>query len=132
MSTPWKEEYSVGVPQIDTQHKTIFMFLNELEQLGHLGHDVELLHRSIAFLKEYVKQHFAFEEDCMFRYACPIAAENQEAHRKFLTAFDRIVDRYEHKEDASVLLKEVQSTVQLWLVNHIIRIDAKLKEYVKQ
>ncbi len=127
MSVHWKPEFSVGVPEIDMQHKTIFLFLEDLDQSLTTNHDEEVLYNSISFLKDYVEKHFKFEEDCMFKHACPAAADNQEAHRKFLTAFDLIVNRYEDHDDPKVLLAEVQSTVRLWLVNHIMRIDTHLK-----
>ncbi|MCB0833519.1 MAG: hemerythrin domain-containing protein [Bacteroidetes bacterium] len=131
MSVEWKEAYCIGHTEIDHQHKTIFLFLSEFEKTVPRGNHKELLHQSIEFLKDYIAKHFGFEEDCMFRFQCPIASENKEAHRKFLVAFERIVQRYGNNEDPSILLKEIQTTVNLWLVNHIVRIDSQLRHSIQ-
>jgi len=85
MAVMWKDEYSVGVPDIDKQHKKLFDSISNLEKLVNddifEGPEIE---RLLKFLGAYVQTHFTFEENCMRQHKCPVAAKNKAAHDKFL------------------------------------------------
>ena len=58
----WEEKYSVGVLEIDTQHKKLFATINELiDIIG--GHFEQLaINKVVSELLDYKKFHFATEE----------------------------------------------------------------------
>ena len=126
----WADEYATGNEQIDDQHKMIFKmaedFRSALDEGG--GERVyDLMLQSLAF---YVRTHFGYEEECMVKYACPIADGNKRAHAKFVDVLSRFQQRFEEKGFDRVDARELVDTVDEWLADHICRIDVRLKDYV--
>ena len=48
-------------------------------------------------LDQYAAGHFRAEEQCMFRYQCPVAQANSEAHSEFTRWLAEVRDRYAQK-----------------------------------
>ncbi len=122
----WDERFRVGVGRIDDQHKELFVFTNALEEDLREGWQLGKVDEAVRFLVEYAKLHFRHEEDCMLRYQCPVAGINKEAHAKFLIA----VEDFQRKLETSPgreLMTEIHEFLQSWLVNHICKIDVKLR-----
>ncbi len=124
----WTEDYSVGVEQIDKQHRQLFQFVNSLENLLqqgiHSGPEVENL---IMFLTTYTKTHFSFEESCMFKYGCSVSKKNKQEHSLFLDHYNETISRYHQEGPSKELLKELHDRISNWLISHICRVDIHLK-----
>ena len=79
MSTiKWSDEYSVGVKQIDDQHKNLVDLINRLFDAMSLGKGKEVLGGVFDELKKYTIIHFQTEERLMVVYGYP----DYEAHKK--------------------------------------------------
>ena len=75
----WKPEYSVQIPEIDTQHQRLFVLAGELHAAMAQGKGKAVLEQSLSQLVDYTKSHFAAEEKLMGRYAFPKAVERLRA-----------------------------------------------------
>src|SRR3954465_10144119 len=76
---PWKEAYSVGIPQIDEQHKRLIGLINGLHAAMMQGTGNQALSTIFADLIRYTKEHFAFEEKMLAtRGYSALAAHKQE------------------------------------------------------
>jgi hemerythrin len=128
----WIEEYATGVERIDEQHKFIFKTTDDYRLALDTGKGEKSFTLMLNFLLPYCRGHFGFEENCMEKYHCPVAAQNQAAHAHFkvvLDEFQRLYDKNGYQEhDARALL----DTVEQWLVGHIGRIDVHLRECVQE
>ncbi|MDP3449041.1 MAG: hemerythrin domain-containing protein, partial [Anaerolineaceae bacterium] len=64
----WKDENSVGVKELDQQHKEVINFLNHMFEIfeGQLYPD--LLNELLIKLDQYAKNHFATEEGLLEKY----------------------------------------------------------------
>lgn len=127
----WDDKYSTGVESIDKQHKMLFEFTNDLEMIIKDGRGLSYVTTSAEFLEKYVKAHFHFEEDCMFKHQCPIAGKNKEAHEKFLQAYDNFKIKLQSETYSDELLKTLHKFLENWITNHIMTIDVGLKNCVK-
>ena len=129
----WNDKYKAGVEHIDLQHKTLFQYINDFEGAiddGDLGKDLLIL--SLTFFENYAKMHFGDEENCMYRYQCPVAGSNKNAHRKFIEFFDQCkMDLETNGYDEATFRKILEFTEQ-WLKDHICKIDTQLKSCVHQ
>ena len=123
----WDEKYSTGWPKIDDQHRRLFEILGELERMSGDGFDATKGGVLVGFLDAYIRQHFNFEEMCMFRAQCPMADDNKASHAKFVRAFEELKRRFERDGATPALLGDMETMVRLWITNHILRIDVKLK-----
>ena len=127
----WKDSYCIGVHEIDEQHKNLFQYLTDLEDVVQTG-DVSraLLIKTLDFLEDYAKFHFGNEETCMHKYQCPIAQTNKQAHRAFIELYEEYKGRLKTEAASSQLFNELLKTCEDWLVQHICKIDVQLKPCV--
>lgn len=127
MAIQWKDSYSTGVIEIDEQHKKLFDYINTFERNIRKDANPETIKELLEFLKNYTITHFGFEEDCMEKYKCPVAERNKEAHRRFLMAFDMLQRRFNEEGAEEMLLRQIHTTAENWLINHIGDIDTHLR-----
>ncbi len=128
MGFQWDEKYSTGNAEIDKQHKQIFAYLDELEEHIEKGASQEWASRFMADLGLYTRSHFCYEEMCMRRAKCAAAAQNKVQHTKLLAAFSAVQKRFEREGVSDELLSQLQTFLTSWLVNHIMKIDVRLKD----
>lgn len=118
---PWSDDYSVGVEEIDEQHKVLVRLLNNLHQAIHERHGSEVCSRILDELAEYTRVHFAVEESLMriSNY------EDFEAHKKIHTALIQQVQELQVKvrEGTAKISFELLHFLKHWLSHHIIEAD---------
>ena len=131
MGIIWKDEYSTGVKKVDEQHKILFKNLNTFERIIGDGGGASAVEKMLHFLEQYAKKHFAFEEKYMEQHACPAAEQNKEAHRRFFMVFEKLQRRFEEEGVNELLLDQIHSSVETWLVNHILGIDVQLRDHIE-
>jgi hemerythrin len=115
----WSDALSVGVDEIDRQHKRIVDFINQLDNAIH-SKDRDKINEIITGLTDYTLVHFEFEEDLMHKMGYPLIAEHSKTHVSFK---DRMVDyqkRYNNGEDIS---RKLLTDLRIWLTNHIKKDD---------
>jgi len=128
MAITWKEEFNTGEPEVDKQHKILFKYLEDLEahmDAGDINDQyVKTLLNNIGI---FTRSHFCYEEICMRRVKCPVAAENKEYHAKLLDAYTRYCERFEIEGASDSLIQKLHDFLESWLVNHILKIDTHLR-----
>ena len=67
----WKEEYSVGHPEIDAQHLRLFQLADELHSAMTTGKGNAALNQTLASMIDYTKHHFSCEEQLMKKHFYP-------------------------------------------------------------
>jgi|GEM_PF-1117627 len=128
MTIEWKDKYSTGLDRIDDQHRKIFEFCNKLETLIEQKIDSgPKLDNLLMFLATYAKTHFAYEENCMFRHACPAAKSNRDAHAQFLEFLNDSQAKRYSSDSTLAWMEELHRFLEKWLDGHICQIDTQLK-----
>ncbi|MCS7188158.1 MAG: hemerythrin domain-containing protein, partial [Armatimonadota bacterium] len=89
----WDKALEIGEPTVDNQHRSLYDAVNRLGEAISKRDEVGLVN-IVAFLERYVVEHFRYEESCFERWKCPMAAQNKEAHEKFVKAFSSIKERF--------------------------------------
>jgi two-component system chemotaxis response regulator CheB len=119
--------FATGIPQVDKEHRDLFDHVNALVSAAAEGKGSEEVLRTVQFLQRYVVEHFRAEEELMSRLKCPAAEENRAAHADFLRKFMALKLKIEREGASEKLAAELEQMVRRWLVNHILRVDLKLK-----
>ncbi len=101
--------------------------LNKFEEITRAGGGADAIEKMLGFLEQYAQKHFSFEEQRMEQHGCPVADQNKEAHRRFFMVFEKLRQRFEEEGADELLLEQIHSTVETWLVNHILGIDVQLR-----
>jgi len=126
MKIDWKEEYSVGIKEIDDQHKYFISLLNNLYNAiveGKSREELKVLFRSLS---DYAEKHFATEEKYFDEFNYEGAAEHKRKHQEMRDEIEKIKNMDEEKEidfygNIVYFLKD-------WLEDHLEKMDQKYKE----
>ncbi len=127
----WDESFATGSPEIDQQHRKLIRHLNNFESLlvqtNPTSKEIADIIQFLDFLADYVDSHFNYEEKCMESYRCPAHQKNREAHENFRQMFKRFKANI-HKEGFRLeMLTELNQTINIWIQDHILRVDTQLK-----
>lgn len=126
----WNSELSVGVEQIDDQHKELIRIANGLINAISLGRDERILSNVTRKLREYTVFHFASEERLMDEVHYPERGEHANEHarlKKHVKDYQRVIYKNEELTPETVLqfLKE-------WLLGHILTHDRELARFIHE
>ena len=118
----WSELMSVGVPEIDADHKTLVGLINNLYH--SIGDDEEYatLGSVLKALEDYAGHHFAREERMMEAARYPAIASHVMAHQRLTRQVLELKDRYDVDRTA-VRAKDCLTFLNKWLVDHICTTD---------
>jgi hemerythrin len=124
---PWREAYSVHIPQIDGQHQQLVGLINELHAAMLQGDGNKALGRILNELVRYAESHFSYEETMLKQRGYTKLAGHCEEHRK-LTAQVRDLQT-QFRAGKLLLTMQVMQFLKEWLANHILTRDL---EYAKE
>jgi hemerythrin len=132
----WTEDLSVGIEEIDEQHKELISRINDLVDSVHQHVCKYKIGDVIKFLEEYIFVHFGDEEGLMKKYGYPDYPSHKAQHEFFIREFAELKKELEKLEggkrrgsyDLSV---ETNRIVVDWILDHIAKIDKKLGAYLQ-
>jgi hemerythrin len=125
----WKEEYSVGIPVIDEQHKIILEEINQLYDVVEKEDLLKTLKRAFVVLEEFEMTHFRTEEELMTKMNFPKLREHKEHHEQFKKKIREIV--FEYESGSLMQFAVLLDFLKTWWENHIIMEDKQYAEYGK-
>jgi len=131
MAIAWTPNLSVGVNQIDDQHKIWFEKANELFEAGKAQRAKEYINTMIDFLDEYTKQHFRDEEAYMEKIGYPEIDAQKKAHASFIKDLAKLKSEYNESGGNLLVIINANKMVINWLTNHITTMDKKIGDYSK-
>ncbi len=126
----WSDAFATGVARIDDQHKMLFAMASDFREALDESRGERVYAGLLRSLGLYVATHFSYEEGCMARYVCPVAADNKVAHRKFIGMLEEFNVRFAARGFDADDARGLVDTLEGWLVDHICRIDVKLRPFV--
>jgi len=125
----WRDSYSVGVEQIDRQHKYLLSLINRI-QVATGEFDSQAIVEIVLDMQAYARFHFADEENLMEQLGFPGLADHRKIHEGFLEKADLFLDDLESAPVATV--SEIARFLSDWLINHIMVTDAQYGLFFKQ
>ena len=124
----WRDSYSVGVDEIDKEHKVLVEIVNELFTI--VRDKKSLLDSTVCIDKliQYTVTHFADEEAIMEKMEFPSIDDHKALHGKLLHTVRIFNRRIKDKED--IATQELYIFLRDWLITHILEEDMKYKEHL--
>ncbi len=122
----WDAKYSVGVEEIDNQHKVMFATINELVDAISEAPTREKISRIVEELVAYKKFHFATEEKYFKQFNYAGAEEHIQRHREFSAKLDDLSKQF--ADDPIQLAFNLVDFLEDWLIYHLMNADQKYKE----
>ncbi len=126
----WVDTYSVGVEEIDNQHKRLVRILNELYNAMSVGKGRDILDKILNELSEYTVKHFYTEEKKMIVHGYPGYSEHKKEHNNFVEKIDDF--KYQYAEGNTKITIELVNFLKDWLVNHITTVDKQLGDFLSK
>ena len=124
----WKEDYLVGVQQIDLHHQYLFAMLNKTYDSFVNKDAAERLNSLFDELIDYATYHFSTEEDLMRKIRYPDLEKHKKEHDVFAGKVVEIQKDYQAGRKGISL--EILSFLQGWLSVHILQTDREIGRFL--
>lgn len=122
---------TTGISKIDEQHKELINRFNSILHACNHGKGKEEVKSLLQFLGEYVKSHFATEEELQLRYRYPEYTPHKQEHVGFIRDFNKLQGQFDEEgATLSLGIKTNQALVD-WLIRHINGTDKKLAAFLR-
>jgi hemerythrin len=126
----WTSAMSVGIHDLDQDHKWILETISELFVAIKEGDSKEDIINLLGDLENYAGNHFPKEQRLMVEYDFPGMGDHMLQH----AYFDHIMQEFKKKASVGDLTldKEVQIFLSNWFVKHILAVDKKYAAFLKK
>lgn len=118
---PWRESYSVQIPQIDVQHQRLVAMINELHSAMLAGNGNAALGRILDELVRYAQGHFAYEEAMLQQRGFAGLVEHRAEHQRLTGQVADLQAQFRSGKLAMTI--QVMQFLKEWLANHILTRD---------
>lgn len=126
----WEEKYSVGVVELDNQHKRMFAVINELLEAIDTNSTKEHLGNIIESLVKYKIFHFETEEKYFKEFNYEGKDEHIAKHKEFNDKLIEMKGKYpEYNIEFAFNLVDF---LEDWLINHLMGADQKYRKCFKE
>ena len=119
----------VGNKLIDQEHEMLISYINLLKKAVENEASGAIVGQVMRGLVEYTRTHFFVEEELMKAYDYPDRESHMKAHDGFRAKATTLVKSLENGE--KIDLQGVLAFLIEWLTAHILKIDAKLAEFLR-
>jgi len=124
----WKDEYIIGVEEIDIQHQKMVNLVNNLHASVEARVEKGELERLLVELVEYTRMHFSTEEKFMKKNAAPNFKEHHKEHKSLLRHLDHLVSIVANGQQPTFFSDYDLSSD--WMIAHILEHDKKMGDYL--
>ena len=114
----WTDDLSVGVHEIDEQHKILIVLINRLyEEVIVNNADIDIIEEILGDLIDYTIVHFSFEENLYHN----LDYSELETHRKYHAKLKHqlLIIQRKAKENKYLVNNELLMFLKKWLQHHI-------------
>lgn len=122
----WRPEMSVGIEEIDNQHKQFIEIISNFYQAFNNSRVEEELGGILKRLIEYAVFHFETEEQYFDKFNYELKDDHKKKHDELKVKVLNFKERFE--KEGSIMIPEFTEFLIDWLVNHMEDEDQK---YVK-
>lgn len=127
MAIAWTQDLNTGIEVIDTQHRRIVDYINQLEAAVK-QRDRAAVGGVLVDLTDYTLSHFAFEESLQEDAGYMFAKPHKSVHEVFARRIARYQERHNVGDDIAA---ELHAMLVSWLIDHIKRDDMAYVSAVK-
>jgi hemerythrin len=124
----WDSKLDTGIEVIDSQHRRIVDYINDLE-IAKMRNDKRMVTDVIEQLIDYTQSHFGFEEEMLQESGYKFLKPHKKVHELFIKRVTEFTMRAAKGEE---IADELHSMLSKWLLNHIANEDRDYSASVKQ
>lgn len=124
----WSDALSVGIPQLDAQHKRLIDLVNSLHEAMARGAANQIVGEVLSDLISYTVTHFQTEEKSLRDTAYPAYAQHKAEHERLVKQVNDLKKRFDGGQAS--LSVQIQGLLRDWLVNHIRGTDKQYTDHL--
>lgn len=125
----WSDKFSIGVQQIDSQHKRLFDLVNSVYEHAHSDSAKDVITKSLNELIDYTEYHFSEEESFMLKQEYIRFDQHKLAHDNLREQVSEFKSAFaQGRGDITGFVKFLFE----WLTKHIMDQDKKIGKYMEQ
>ncbi len=124
----WKDEYDIGIEEIDRQHRDFIKLINRFIIIFGSGAHLAVQDRILLELLKYLEYHCVSEENLMIIARYPSIHEQQKEHALLLeTLPHKVLSIKSGRINGSEIIKYLFN----WFLQHTQHEDRKFVEYLR-
>jgi len=128
-SISWKNEFSVGVAEMDSQHKKLLAMIERLVQEQNQLTDPRTIADLLTEMTDYAAEHFRAEEYLMAEYGYEHKARQVLQHQAFI---DKTHEFMNASVGPNILSNALLEYLNSWLISHILHEDMQYKNFFNE
>lgn len=128
----WNDDFKIGIPVIDAQHKQLFLCTIQLNEALASGLKPAMIENFLTQLGYYVTRHFILEEQYMEASNYPGLPKQIEAHRYFTKRFSEIQESFQQKGLGPHIVHAIQVELADWIKEHVLGLDQSFGIYYRE
>ncbi|MFZ3073362.1 MAG: bacteriohemerythrin [Thermodesulfobacteriota bacterium] len=133
MALEWTQDYSIGIKDIDDQHKELFDRINMLQNAMMAGKGEQEIEGTFKFLEEYIVLHFSSEEKLQYGAGYPDYPGHKDLHEAFKKTFVELKRKFDSSGARKTAVAiEINKAVSDWIIKHIFVEDKKVGRFLKE
>lgn len=125
----WQDAYRIGNEHIDQEHRHLLELANRVVRFRASGERLETVRDAVLALYDYVKTHFAHEEQYMHEIAYPGLPVHRVLHETIIHEMN-VMMRESPQLDS--LVYKLKRLVKTWVLDHIQEADSQIGEFLRQ
>jgi hemerythrin len=126
----WREDYQVGLPLIDAEHRYIFALINDFHDEYASGRPQRRILRVLNRLVAYAEDHFQHEEALMRKCGYPRLAQQQKQHEKLYSSIYALNEKL--SVNSARIDAETLQFLKHWMLEHIVKEDVDIGDFVRR
>jgi len=126
----WRDDYRIGVPSIDAEHRYLIGLINEFHDEHARGGGRHLTLRVLNKLVTYAEQHFRHEEALMQEIGYPRLSHQRDLHEGLYASIFAL-----HEDlavDAGSVNSKTLRFLRHWLLEHIVKEDMDIGDFLRR
>ena len=129
----WTSAMSVGLPELDEDHRVLIRIINQLAESERNEDHVSVLRQCLYSLLRYAEFHFAREEKVMAACEFPALTHHKGEHRAFTEHMRKLAAALDADDlpPAEIVNQELLTYLKDWLNHHILIEDMSYRKLVE-
>lgn len=123
----WKDEYCIGIEEIDKQHMDFVKLINRFMVLYDSGGHIKLQDRLLLEILRYAEYHFVSEENIMIFYNYYDISIQQKEHVALVRT---LKSKISGLKEGSVNGNHLIQFLIKWFMHHTQEEDRKIAQYI--
>lgn len=131
MGIQWHESLTIGIKDIDNQHKELISRFDQLLKACEKEKGVTELKRLLDFLDEYAVKHFSDEEALQRKHNYPGYEAHRREHESFVVNLRKMRAEIDREGAGVYHVIETNNMLIKWLIEHISSSDGAIGIFIK-